>query len=419
MYTLQSAIGIKSAAGSRWEDISIGTMPVNEIFSTYRTVYARLTNNFYSGYRTLDFADIKSEYSGYITTFNQFLIDLGSTSLPVTSTSHTYTTKYAKYADGFRARYKVTPISPTAGADADILESEKTWLSLTKDSVDYSLFYKSCLVSVNGFVHLTDTNGSRIYVSNGMTTCLYSGRNQIGIHSFENIGELTFKQITEDMIITRNSQPTSEVMYIQTAEDMSGYLPILVLGGYVHIIDPEVFRLVGERTYAIYFSKIPLTERYFESKDVIDLSSLGLDRSSKNDNLVNVEQLHSDAVLRKYVQLPQSFLAFLKIADETVIYKEYKHIPDSKFNNQYTTYIEPMYPIITGFGKYSDYWRVYEDGRWSVTMWDAMTPNFLFETTNDSNIDNVDGSTVSGDTYRRSNARFMLIGADVHTSVDL
>ena len=391
MYQLISAIGKLRAVGSRWENIDISNLVLADLYSQYTQVYARLSNPFYTGERSLDLEDIRDEYQGSGMTFNAMLNSIGDGALPTTEELHTFETKWALYSDAFRARYKVQPVSPNGHLNSSIPMAERHWLALSKAGVDFNLFYKHCLVSVNGLYHLTDTDGEYGYVVDGMKSCRQSGRNEIGITSFLNIGELEFVPITEAMVHRRYADMAlGSVTYLDVGTARPGKYAMLVLGGYLHVLDNETFYQVNDAIYAIDFQNFPLRERYFESKGLIDLSSFNLEVFNHNPDQTGEQELYSDETITKYCTLPQSFLVFV---DNPNIFKEKVELRPTVLPNMYTSYVEPSYPLVTGAGKLGDYWKTKEHGQWAVNISNGIRHNYTFNTVQESTLVSYDDSS--------------------------
>lgn len=415
MYQLVSAIGLANTPGARWTDLNIGLMALGDLFVNYEKVYASLSNPLYQGTETLDLDSIKSMPVSPTVLFNDFLTGLGDTSLPTTGRQYSFTTKFAGHNDAIKAGYKILPISPLGHIGSTILVQDRDWLSMTKVGINYDTFYKHCLVNVNGFIHRTDTDGERIYVIDGMKTARVSNKNTVGITSFMNVGELEFVNITPDMIYhwiddQGNEVPYKSRMYIDTSTARPTKTAMLVLGGYLHILDPKTFTQVGEKTFCINFQNFPLRDRYFDSFQEIDLTSLGLDHTTTNPVRIDAAELSSDDVLVKYATLSQSFLVFV---DNDQVFVEREALPRTRIYNTYVSYVEPKYPMVVQTGKLSNYWAKEDNGQWSITNTDGRRNNYDYNTTTEENIVCIDNARTPQKPTTLSLAYFLKIGTNV------
>lgn len=414
MYQLVSAIARSNAPGARWVSLDIGSVMLGDLFSKYEKVYAVLTNSFYTGQKTFDLDDANAFDPNPTLTFNDFLTNLGTQSLPLEDYTYSVKTSYAGFTDGFKANYKIQPISPLGHIGSNIAPADRDWLSVIRTDTDMTAFFQHCLISVNGFIHRTDGDGVRAYVIDGMKSCRKSGLNCLGITSFTKLGALEFVSLTPDMIYHRNDDqgnltPYKSRMYIDAGSPRPTKTAMLVLGGYLHILDPNTFSQVGDQTFCINFQNFPLRDRYFDSFKMIDLDVLGLDHQSSNPVRIDDAELHSDEVLVKYATLSQSFLVFV---DNPHLFVEREGLPRSRLYNTYTSAVKPEWPLIVQAGKFSDYWSVFEDDQWAITNKDGRRNNYDYNTTLEDNIVCIDDARTPQDRTTLSLAHFLKIGTD-------
>lgn len=410
MYTLVSAIAKPLNPGGRWANVAIGDVPLEQIFATYSHVYTILSNPFLPTQVCLDFANI-TQYSGLNLTFNQWLASIGPMTLPTSNTLPQINTRYAQYADAFHAGYTITPVHPTAAPDAAMPAGDKTWLKLTRANTDYSLFYKSCLVNVNGFFHATDMDSTGVYVQDGMRSQQLCGQNQIGLLSFNGIGSLTCVPITSSMLYKANAGDLYQNRcYVDLGQDVSQKTVMLVLGGYLHVLDSRTFFRVAASRFCISFQNLPLFERYYESSPYIDLSSLNLPTTPVNAKQIGVSDLLSDATLTAYLTLSQSFFVIL---DNTDIFVDKQGIHTTRIPGMYIAYTPPLYPMVVGFGRLANYWYTYEDGQYSLTTGDAFLPNPVYRTVNPYVQTCISDNRIPENPGQNSPAYFLQIGCDM------
>lgn len=413
MYALVSAIGEPLGGGRRWEAVSIGDMPLAQIYRTYARVLVTLSNNFIDHPVSLDLADVQSQYGALTTTFNQLLAQLGNNALPTSNTIPAINTRYAKYADPFRAGYKAQPIHPTWAPDAQVPPAEKTWLMLTRPATDYALFKSSCMVSVNGMWHPVDADSRGIYITEGDKSRQVSGRNNLGIYSFRELGALTYVPITPQMVYKQlPTQGLRNRAYINVGQSMANKTVLLVLGGYLHLLDSRVFRRTSDQCLLINMENLPLVERYHESKHLLDLSSLPLQRTTANPDQIGINDFFSDAVLTAYLSLPQSFIVLL---DNPDVFAERVAIHSTKNPGSFIApgAIQPQFPLISGYGQSPNYWSTYEDGQWSITTVSNQLDNPLHHTVDLMQQQGVSDQRVPGLRYRFSDACFLKVGRDI------
>jgi hypothetical protein len=361
-YTLVSALGKGLTGGQEWSSIDLGSMTFAEVVDNYSTVYAILTNPFITGQVSLDLAAILPNISNQAQTFSAYLASLGNLALPTSTSIPSLQTSYARYMNAFQAGYSVTPIGTIAALDSELPVSDKPHALLQRANTSYESFYQNCLVSVNGFLHMTDTDKETgVWVLNGMHSCILSKKNKIGILDFQDIGTLTLIPITADMIYKQNTnQALANHAYINVGQDLTGQTVMVVIGGYLHVLDTKTFRLVGT--------------------DSIDLSNLALTAYPSNPNAISVEQITSDAAITALLTLSQSFIVLL---DNTDVSAELVKLEQMRWPGCYASYVTPIYPLVTGYGKLNEYWWVYEKPRYALKCADNLKDNFIFNTVPD------------------------------------
>jgi hypothetical protein len=379
MYTLTSALGKSLTGGQQWSAIDLGDMTFATVVGNYSTVYAILTNPFLPNPVSLNLSAILPNITNQKVTFNAYLTSIGNAALPTTPNIPVLETKYARYQDGFKAGYTIAPIGMTQAPTYPATIASKPDLMLTRANTNYTSFYQSCLVSVNGFFHMTDTDGkSGVWVDQGMQSCVLSKKNKLGILDFQDLGSLTLIPITADMIYKQNTnQSLSNHAYINAGQDLTQSTVMLVIGGYLHILDNKTFRLVGSESLMIDFNNYPLLERYYESKRFIDLSSLVMGAYPTNAEAISVEEVTSDAVMKELLTLSQSFIVLLNNTDISV---NLKKVQAAKIPGLYVSYEKPQWPLLTGYGKVNEYWDIWEDGQWSLRVEDNFKDHFIFNT---------------------------------------
>lgn len=412
MYQLISAIAKPFGGDGHWVNVEIGNMPMHALYSSYFKVWAVLSNVFLTAPVALDLELIRAQHGGKTITFNQLLESLGNQALPTITKVPKIAPRYAKYQDMHRARYKIQPVHPSAAVDAIVNDEDKTWLHVTRPELDYDLFYKHCLVNVNGYYHLTDASDKAIYVVDGMKSCRISRENQIGFVSFASIGGLRTISIRKDMLYKQlETQSYKDTAYINIGEDVGNKTVMLVLGGYLHVLDNKTFHRVGATSYKVDFSNMPFLERYFESKRYIDLSSLGLSKSSRNPDQVSIKELFSDKALEAYLTLSQSFFVVL---DHEDIFAEYEPIPKSRIPQMFVSDEVPVYPLISGVGRTLNYWTKFDAGKWLLYATDHFRDRPLYRTVDAGKITSATNQREPADPVYYADAFFLKIGTDLN-----
>jgi hypothetical protein len=379
MYQLVSAIAQLQAAGSPWAEVDLSAMTLSQIDSAYSEAYLRVKNPFWTQDRTLRFTEITQDYVQRDHTIAQFFAAIGNLTLPSTNGLAKITSGHVKYADAYWAGYKLdrgrylqnpTVIPPVDDADT---------LIMSKSGVDGRVFHKNCLVSINGLIHRVDADSKYIYVLDGGISNRVSRRNEVGIINFENVGELECHSITPDMLFRSHpDQPFANQMFIKAPVPAGNKTVALVMGGYLFLLDNLSFYRTADDIFCFDTQSVALLDRFFESRNLIDLSVLGLDYNGGHKAQISREQLFSDEVLTRWMTMSQSFLVYI---DSPTVNVTRRQLPPTQFAKQYICYEEPTLPLVSGFGLLPPYWVTEDDGVFSLWIGNNVQPNYLFHTT--------------------------------------
>lgn len=412
MYVYEKAITVGKDLGARWVENDISNLPISDIFNFYRKVYVTLSNVFLNDFVTIDLDILRNEFLSSNLTLNEVLVQIDNRTLETVNFTTDITTKYAIWSDAFRANYKITPQNIYASTTAEMPFTEKTSLKIErhKPETDMELFYKSCLVSINGFFHRTDFDGTAVYALDATKSLFKSKQNQIGFLSFNNIGEIEQVPITTEMIFPQSEgTPLKDKTVIKLNKNIENKTVIMVLGGYLLFCNNKSLIQINDDTFLLSFNTIPLLERYFESRPYLNLDSLGLPVSTDNESLINVEEYFSDTVLTKYLTLPQSYFV---IIDTPTLFTNKIYLRSSKLPGMFTAYQEPKYPLIVNNGRVAEYWKTHEDGYWAVNVYDSYLKNNVFSTKPESQLDVISDSRVPLLTNYNSRGFLLEIGSD-------
>jgi hypothetical protein len=396
MYSYIKSVCLARTAGSQWIEQNIANHVVFSIYDTFSKVYVELSlpalpQNIY-----IDLDSLRAEFSSYAGTLNDLLVTLGSRTLETVPQLPNTEIKFVKYSDAIRARYKVDICKIGLNLPDNYPVDGKPDLVLTRPAyeTDLTLIHSHCLVTVNGYVHMTDTDGTKAYVVDGGKTLQRSRMNKLGIMSFLDVGRLTKVKILPADI---SGQTPAGDLYNRTFftvnRDLTRKTCILVLGGYIVMPEAGVFWQTGTSTFAIDWTKIPHVERIYESEKTLDLSTLGLNTDPANPNLFSLPEMTSNTTLIKYLTMSQSFLV---IVDKEYLLTKKVAIKHSNMPGMFTAYQDPTYPLFVGHGKLAEYWKTYEgeSQRWSVTVADSYYQNFIISQHNTNNLNLVNNNEV-------------------------
>ena len=410
MYVLTSAVGVKLGLVKKWDTIALTGVSVASLFEGYRRVWLtlHLVDSVIPIY--LDLATLRTAYATYAGDLSALVASVTTASLPtVAALPFVLKQRSARFCDAFKAGYTLTPVNASNVDTSAMPEDAKTHLRFTRVSpaTDYTHFHQHCLVSINGFYHLSDTDGVRgVVVSDAARSLRWSRQNQIGLLSFAEVGAITLHPITPAMV--HHGEPGQ--VSVTLPASMEGKTALLVLGGYLHAVDPQTFTRTGESSYRINFTNLPLLERYYESRRYMDLSALPLQHGVHNDLQVSLEELRSPAVLAAYLALSQSFFVLL---DSEEVYVQTHPVRRTGLPDMYLCYSAPSLPLVLELGRQPEYWSTFEDGQYSLTIYDNRIANRLFSAACVPTQVSADDACVPTQRAHLSSAHFLEITRDV------
>lgn len=409
MYSFIKAVCIARSIGSQWKEVDLSNIVVHDIFTTYTKIYLELSNPFLSENVFVDMDAIRTEFSSYNNTLTQLLIDLDNRTLPTVDALPSTEVKFVKYSDAIRSEYKIKLTIAGIELPDNYPDIEKNDLEITrpKYNTNLSLIHSHTLVSVNGYIHMTDTDGSKAYVINGGKTMRKSRINHLGMLSFLDIGQLTKIKLQAENITSQNEEsPLKEKIYFSVEEDLNNKSYILVLGGYLVFPSENVFYRNGEQSFTLDINNIPYLERLYESSLYIDLSELQLTEDPLSPNNINVREAYSDAVIKRYLTMSNSFLVVVDIPHLTT---NKIHLRHSSLPGMFTAYRDPVYPLLCNYGKIAEYWKTYEDDHWSVTVQDSFLRNYIISQQPVYDLENVSNNLTSSKPFYHSHGYLLEI----------
>lgn len=407
-YEYVSARVLKRGLGTHWQKIDISQEIVSSLFAHFEAVVLELKLD--SDVVLVDLYQLHGEFASFNNRLVVLLESLGNRTLEyleawpdakVDSVIYGdaylagYTTQYA------RAGYELPQNYPVSDLP-DVLVSRNDDLG-----GDLRYLVSHCLMSVNGFLHRTVFDGGKVYIKDGARSARATAQARVGVLSFYGVGELEVTELTASMLSSDGDGRALKDRVVITLPDAvdeeDGWF--LVVGGYLVLPQDHVAWQVTDRTIHVDPNQINYMERLMESRASVDLSSLGL---SDINGLIRIEEAFSDQALSAYFSLTQSF--FVKVKRKHVFFVS-EHVRSTGTPGTFITIDEPTLPLLIGYGKLGEYWKIQEGDRWAVTVTDSEYRDYLFSRQPLSDFDVV-SDTVATDSYRRfTQAKMLRIGA--------
>lgn len=359
MYTLITAVLREKGPNKTWEEVDISQKKVSDIFSAYISGYIVLTNPLLSGEQIVDFHTLKQLNLPFGTGDFTFTVWLGSfpnTLLPVLTKEPKYSFGSAVYADAYRSGFKMEPCHPTASSNANYTKAQLTDGYIQKDLTSSGDIEDYALIVVNGLLHLHSAFKDGVRVRGMMKSMWNAGDNNIGVISFAKIGRLQLIPITKDIIDRQSGDiDLRNEAFVNTGIDLNRKSVMASIGGY--LVYGDAIRTVNADNgiVKIDLSRFDLPRRIFNSRNIIDLSSLNLTTSQLDPRIISPEELRSDEVILEYLTLSQSFLI---VVDTDAIVTEKRKVPFSGVFGTYEYKGNPKEVLMDSKGQISHYWPV-------------------------------------------------------------
>jgi hypothetical protein len=377
-YTFVSAVGIRRTPSAGWQSINPMDTLLTTLLSDYARILVRLSNTLLADPIVFDLTANRQLFTNPDVTFGTWLVLRGNTVLPTLGKAYSISTAQTAWGDASRSNYTFRQVHPVSHPDMEVYDTERTDLLMTKPTIDYNYMANNSLVCVNGLFHHTEGSEYGLYVRNGRTTKNISDDNLVGILSFSKIAPLQQIPITDSMIFKHsNDQRLYDSTFIDVGQSMLNKTALISIGGYLHVLDQN-YREVGDTVLEINWSRIPLAERIFESKDLIDLSALEAYFYNGYSNAITVGGLQSDGLIRAYLTLSQSFIV---LVDTPILNARRTYLGRSSTPGVYETYTKPNGLMTSRYGSVLHYWSDNQRGRWVLRTQPKYDFVYTFQTT--------------------------------------
>ena len=395
MYTFITSHCLSRTVGSQWVELDISNSLLSAVYGTFRQAFIIIHDSYTDSNIIANFDVFKAAYSGMNITVKEMLVMHEGLPIQTVDVLPSTSVKYARYSIGNKAGYRFEFCK--AGYMYDPNENSEFLPDLRITRPDYttdiSLLHKYCLITVNGYIHNTDTDANHTYVYDGAKTMKISEDNRFGILSFIDVGELEKIKIKkEDILPARIDGLLKEKIIFKIDEDIGDDSFMLSLGGYLIVPQEDIFWKQGNNTYMLDIKRLPYIERIMESKEFIDISSLNIRTSTIGDDTVEVENLYSDEVIRNYFTLSQSF--FIRIKTNNISTVKYAmnriNTPGAFIMDQ-----KPSMPMFVNHGRMVEYWSQKQGDRYFVTVPDSYFRNYALRYRHKASPQNIDNSLMA------------------------
>lgn len=387
MYVFKSSFLKAKQTNDGYMNIDIKLLKMSDIVENYLDGFITLTHTQLRGtfYLTMDALRASDLPLNNAHTFNQWLTHNHDKQLPVIDKEPRYTQGVVRYGDAFLSGFRVDQIAPQMTPNANTSKSDKKDLLLLKGLSDKNALYKRTLVSVNGFLHRSESHESGLAVVSGGDTFNNTGINTCGIYSFYNACDIKQYPITAVMITpTSSTTPLHHEVLINLGVPLLNKSVLMSIGGYLITSDTVVEIVNAEAGIIILkLKRLDLIKMILDSVNTITLDALGVFQATRNVtyNKVRPEDIKSDVVIKKYLQLPQSFVI---VADCDSLQINYEPVNVTGLPGVYEFHREPLLPMVSSKGRLYEYLKDGADDLWSIRVQDDITKRYLYKTNIDT-----------------------------------
>lgn len=420
MYTLKNAVLRKPGKNQRFETVDISSILMNDLKTQYKDGYITLTHPQLAGDRYVSIQTLRSSqlYSPNVS-FTQWLGTIGNDFIPELPEDPILSEKTTAYANFFQTGYNVKAIHPTNNPNIPVDESSKTDLLIQKAGMDATEFHQHALVSVGGFFHLTDIAAWGVKIKDGARLREVGGSsNGIGVLSFRNVCPIQQLPITNGMLShSPVNAPYKDEVYINFGVNAEGKGVMMVIGGYLQIND-STYDIINYNPLIVRVNtrRIPLLQRYYESRKFMPMDHLSLTTIEDSPSLVSVPEFFNDANIAATLT---TMLSFAVLTDEPHLFYRKHNMNESQLPGTFETNMFPRWPIRTTYGRMPETWLRVTPG-WglndkkyilSCSPLDNTQPVYLFDSYPWKDEPVVDDSLRLPTPYRYCHAHLFEIGA--------
>lgn len=377
MYVLSKGTAVvRERASKKWERALINNIACDTLFAKYCNIEFVVVDAYGDLYH-VDAYDYETELRFSELTLDQWVANLGDRSLKVTPGDAVLETATANYfplwhrkTSAVLAKRGWHPSHYTTADDADDVV-------VTMEGVEHKHLNDHILWSVNGFFMPTTYHayGCRIY--NAGDIIRKSGRMSIGGLNFENVGNVTFQDITPEHVSkVESTRRYFDGVHIKVDEPIGKKTVGIIIGGYLHLLD-GLIRPISEHAIRFTPGDLNIVERVLLSKDYLDLEFMGLDGIEKG---ALVSTVMDDDNWLKYLTCQYSRLVFIDTPD---LWRTHSYVDTVTRPGSYLTEEDDnLSQLVDNRGRTINYWPKFECGKVALCSEDFLEPTHARYDTN-------------------------------------
>lgn len=374
-----------------YQSYTIANTRMDVLLNEYLDGYLTLSHTALKGnvYLPLDTIRTMSITVNPEATVTAWLRQVGSTRLPTLDKEPVYRTSKVYARDSVLAGFHVDPCEPYKPHTTDAAIGNKTNLHVQVHEGIRHIVQRRTLTTVNGLLHRNFPYGEGLQIHEGGSSGMFKGTAHVGMWSFEYIGDVKQFPLTEENIHKiLPAIPLGESFVIKLDQDLTDHSIILSLGGFPYI-NPDFMVVVNaeEGLIKVDSSKIDIVQCMMVSRHLIDLTELGvfdaMDKDNESFGKIDTRLVANDVVVKKWLTLPQSFIALIDAPNLTVT----EHSAHwTGVYGAYEFHENPYHVLMDNYGRCPEYWVKRQHDARIILVEDPEYSPFLTLTTNQDEV---------------------------------
>lgn len=343
MYTYKRAVGISLLNPKGEELLDISAVPTSQLFTLYSNLIVVVTDAYGAQDVAIDLQTYQSELSLYQGTIQQWLNTKATTPLKTSNTLPGTEYRFATMHDIREEWFTPLPGDALQGDDRQA-SMDKEWapdiriVKTDNSDVDFDALVTRGLFFING--HATRAvKGTRCaYLLNAGKHFRVYDNMHIGYMNLNTVSKLKTYALSAANI-KFDSFETYNFLHYKSPVSLKGKTVWMSIGGRLYFND--VIQVKGNKGITIRTEKVDWFTRTFDSKDLIDLSSV----IDKDRQVVGADFFSTETFFKALLTDPSSFLIVL---DNPHLYIEVKPLTAYRYPYTYHTEETRRIPLLTG-----------------------------------------------------------------------
>lgn len=347
MYNYVACISQTKGSRPRLVNDDISAMQVADVVRMYTENRVIVSNTFLTKNVCLRLQDYYAELVAFSGTINQWFATLGSRSLTTTDTLPNLTERHAKFSNLNTWWFNQKPTLVRSHPSTDFTFADAEDLLITKKGVDYPALFATSLFTVNGYLHRSVLSDDGIYILDACRDAWHANEVNTGALTFNNLSTLSIHPISEADIYPPDQYTSlKEQMLLKLPFNAKGKSVALVVGGILYWQN-DLLTLISDTTANFLTGRVDWVERFFYDRDYLSLTGIPAQINPDEPNLMTKEVLESDAFIKAWLLLSQSFWV---VFDNPTLYLEMVPLERHTWPGLFTVPTDEPVPVVLNNG---------------------------------------------------------------------